>query len=130
MRPGKKRSDTSGEVKTTVPVECITIDEFLDETVVVDLIKMDVEGAELHALKGMKRTIARASTHLTMFVECQSRGLRLAGGSAGALIEQLRELGLRVMVIDEQNRRLSPVDADIESVKYVNLYCSRNKESL
>jgi FkbM family methyltransferase len=122
--------DASGEVKTTIPVECTTLDEFLDEAVVVDVIKMDIQGAELHALKGMERTLAHASTHLAIFVECWPQGLRLTGGSAGALIRQLRELGLTIMVIDEQNRRLSPVDSDIESVKYVNLYCSRNKESL
>jgi FkbM family methyltransferase len=120
--------DASGEVNQTVPVECITLDEFLDEAVVVDLIKMDIQGAELHALKGMERTIARASSHLTVFVECWSQGLSLTGGSAGVLVERLRELGFNVMIIDERNFCLTRVGANIESEKFVNLYCTYSKE--
>lgn len=120
--------DASGEVKETLPVKCIAVDEFLDETVHVNVIKMDIQGAEFHALKGMKQTIARASSELAMFVECWPLGLHIAGGSAGALVELLKELGFSVMIIDEQNRCLSPVGPDIEQVKYVNLYCVRSEK--
>jgi FkbM family methyltransferase len=117
-----------GRVKR-VSVECIAIDNFLEEGVVVDVIKMHIEGAELHALRGMERTLARASNDLTMFVAVQPEQLRAAGGSAQLLVEQLQALGLTVMFIDEQNHCLAPIDFDIEAVKFVNLFCSRGKKT-
>jgi hypothetical protein len=111
-----------GEDVSTI-VEGITLDRFLDKAVIVDVIKMDIEGAELRALEGMEQTIARTNERVIMFVECNVSALYSAGDSATALVEWLTELGFTVMVIDEQNRRLSPVGSDIESVKCVNLYC-------
>ncbi len=121
--------DASGEVKGRVPVETIAVDEFLDEKVVVDIVKVDVQGAELHVLKGMEQTISRAGDGLAMFVECWPRGLRMTGGSASMLVERLGMLGFKVSVIDEQRRHLIPVDSGIESVKYVNLYCVRSRDA-
>ena len=45
----------------TVSVPCISLDEFLDKAgkPMVDIIKIDVEGAELSVLRGMRQTMAR-----------------------------------------------------------------------
>ncbi|MGH2396782.1 MAG: FkbM family methyltransferase [bacterium] len=109
----------------TAVVEQVCLDEFLDETVTVDVVKMDIEGAELRALTGMERTLARARSSLTLFVECSHQRLLAAGGSAEALIDRLTELGFTVASIDEQHRLLTPIPANIESLPYVNLYCTR-----
>jgi FkbM family methyltransferase len=117
-------------VKRTV-VECFAIDEFLARSVIVDVIKIDIEGGELFALKGMEQTIAHASDELIMFVECNPSALRSTGSSAEALAAGLRKLGFIVMLIDEQRRSLSPIGSDIEVLAmkspkhYVNLFCSR-----
>lgn len=110
-----------------IDVDTIRLDEFLDEAVVVDVIKMDIEGAELHALKGMERVIARASGRLTMFIECNGPCLRCAGHSAGQLIDWLRAHGFSVMVVDEQDRRLSPPAVTSLDVGSVNLCCTRSE---
>ncbi len=110
-----------------IEIDCIRLDEFLDETVSVDLVKMDVEGAELHALMGMERVISRASRRLTMFIECNAPFLRSAGHSPGLLVDWLRAHGFDVMVIDEQHRRLAPANlSSLESLRSVNLCCTRN----
>jgi FkbM family methyltransferase len=110
-------------------VESIILDEYLANEIKIDVIKMDIEGAELHALAGMERILARADVALKMFVECNPLSLQLAGGSAQTLIRRLRELGFIIMIIDEQNDRLAPVDSTIETAKYVNLYCCRRNET-
>jgi hypothetical protein len=49
---------------------------------------MDIEGGELQALKGMERTLA-SSPSMVMFVECNPKALRAAGGDARQLVEIL-----------------------------------------
>jgi FkbM family methyltransferase len=114
-----------GSIKKS-QVECITIDEFTDKTISVDIIKIDIEGAEFCALNIMKYTITHASNNLTMFVECNPHALCTSGSSPGALIEQLKSLGFTVMIIDEHRQCLCPVISDVAS-KTVNLYCTLNK---
>jgi len=90
---------------------------------------MDIEGPELRALRGMEKTLERASSHLKMFVECNPTALRAAGSTVQGLIDRLEELKFVVTVIDEKNRCLShPVAAHIEPVLYVNLLCVRSTE--
>ena len=90
-----------------------------------DVIKIDVEGAEVVVLKGMRRTISRAGERLKMFVECNPSMLRLAGTSHEALFRLLGELGFQVGVVDERQGCVAPVTEEIMAgnYKYVNLYC-------
>ena len=115
----------SNEKLNKILTECITIDEFLNETSPVDVIKMDIEGGEVQALKGMERTIAHASDKLAMFIECNSPALSAFGASAKDLLDRLRTLGFNVMMIDEQGARLRPIDMSTDHGKIANLYCIR-----
>ena len=115
-------------------VECTTVDEYVGSDLRIDLIKMDVEGAELRGLRGMERLISRSETRLEMFLECYPGGLEAAGASGELLVEWLRTHHFTVMAIDEKARRLVPADSiDLrnpsfggELVRAFNLYCSRN----
>jgi FkbM family methyltransferase len=57
----------------------------------LDLLKLDIEGAELGALRGAARTIERFRP--VLLVECAERHLARAGGSARELIGLLRAAG-------------------------------------
>lgn len=121
------------------PVQCVALDEFLDESLMVDVVKLDVEGGEYWALRGMERTIQRGSARMAMFLECFPRGLRAAGASAWSLVERLHWLGFAVMVIDERRRRLVPIKASNRVIwrsyflmlsylgLWVNLVCVRGE---
>jgi hypothetical protein len=94
------------------------------------VIKLDVEGGEIQALRGMERTLARA-TKLVLFVECNPSALAAAGGSVAGLLDCLEGFD-DVRVIHEREKTLS---ADLDelfeaersgSKKYfVNLYCTK-----
>ena len=49
-----------GADKRSVELDAITIDEFLPADLAVDLVKIDIEGHEPFALRGMRQTIRRS----------------------------------------------------------------------
>ena len=103
----------------SVQVEAVTLDAFLGDTL-PDIVKIDVEGAELQALDGMTRSIQRGRPLL--FVEWNPRALIRAGAQPEILLRRLEELGYRIELIDEDRRRvMDPVFPDGKT--YVNLRC-------
>jgi FkbM family methyltransferase len=108
-----------------VTADCIALDDFFSEDDHFDVIKMDIEGAELTALRGMRRILSNRTRRITMFVECNPTALRAAGSSADNLVDLLENFGFTIRLIDEKHERVVPLDLDFSSVKYVNLYCVR-----
>ncbi len=70
-----------------------TLDEFLGGQA-VDFIKMDIQGWELHALRGMTRTLA-ANRDVQLYIEFWPHGLAQAGSSPEELLAFLEEHGFR-----------------------------------
>lgn len=113
-------------------VECTTVDE-IPEKPRVHVIKMDIEGGEIYALRGMERTLSNTDK-VIMFVECNPSALSCAGGSVDMLLEQLEGFGFRIQAIDEENHCLIPARDEIYAAEnvnnskyYVNLYCHKGR---
>jgi FkbM family methyltransferase len=115
----------SGGDDDSTTVTTVTLDDILDRELQVDVIKMDIEGGEVNALRGMRETLARAAPTIKLFVECNPGSLQCAGESAQSLLAELRRLDFSIFMIDEVKSGLKPVDSTVESAKYVNLYCIR-----
>lgn len=113
------------EVVERIEVEVTTLDEWLDPTVRVDVVKLDVEGGEVAALHGMRETLARAGPRLVVFAECNPSMLERSGSSVEELAEVLRGHGLDVSWIDEERGSVRPLEELDRSSGYVNLYCCR-----
>jgi FkbM family methyltransferase len=92
---------------STIEVDCLTIDNFLPESTPVSFIKMDIQGFEYAALKGMKNTLIRNRDKLRMLMELWPAGLKKAGSSASELITFLEACGYHASLTE--NGRLSPV---------------------
>jgi FkbM family methyltransferase len=84
----------------------------------IDVIKLDIGGGEVDALRGMKRTL-ELSPSARLFVECNPDALTRAGTSAGALLDELRDLGCEIRVIDEDLRSLRTVDPEPDRRVYL-----------
>jgi len=110
---------------TTRLVECAPLDDLLDSSVRVDVVKIDVEGAELRTLRGMRSVLQRAQEDLVMFVECNPFALASAETSVDNLVRALQELDLEILMIDEEKRLLAPFDPQLAARKTHNLYCGR-----
>jgi len=109
-----------------IEVTVTTLDAWLDPTVRVDVVKLDIEGGEVAALRGMRETLSRAGPGLVVFAECNPSMLERSGSSTSELVEILRGQGLDVRWIDESQGSTRPLDEVDLSHGYVNLYCRRS----
>ena len=131
---GDHRAYASGDDRRKVPITMARLDDCV--TAPVDLVKMDVQGFEAHALAGMESIIA-ASPRLTIFTEFWPEGLRRAGSDAAEFLRRLRACDLEISFINEYANRLEPAD-DAELLRryapavgtHTNLLCRRRTAAL
>jgi hypothetical protein len=115
---------TEEESRHTVPIDIIALDDYFKLGQRVDLIKMDIQGYELHGLRGASRVLADNSD-LKLLVEFWPYGLKQAGVNWAELLNTLQSKSMLVSEIT--NRGLVPFRAG--SVRetpewYVNLFAS------
>lgn len=87
----------------TAPVDTLLADLHIER---VDVIKMDIEGAELGALRGMRQTIQR-SPRLLLVMEYNPLGLQAFGNQPEAALQEVLELGFDRMAVIEPDGSLT-----------------------
>jgi len=109
---GSTRHSFHGPAATSAPtgveVDEIPIDELVGGP--VHLVKIDVEGAELEVLDGMRR-ILRESPDLRLIVEWSPYLLKRAGQRPERLVEMLAEQGFSLRLVGSDGA-LVPIDPD------------------
>jgi FkbM family methyltransferase len=117
----------------SVSVPCVSLDEFLDKAgnPVVSLIKIDVEGAELNVLRGMRQTISRLPG-LLIIIEYCPKNLQGSGVAPRAVYDELKAGGLTIQFIREDGstrdiNRFEDLEPVLNPHGYTNLLCSRSK---
>jgi FkbM family methyltransferase len=92
-----------------VPIVAVTIDALLAEhdNPKVSLMKIDVQGAEMHVLRGASHMLERC--HPALFIEVDDPGLRNQGSSAKELVDFLALRGYRAHRL-RHFRRIEPVE--------------------
>lgn len=92
-----------------VAVNTVTLDQALaDGCDRVDLLKLDLQGAEDHALRGAE-SLLRAAAIEAIALELWPRGLRGCGADAGTLLDRITSWGYSSWRLDRTGR-LWPVD--------------------
>ena len=127
-RPHRSRFHASGETSSlfeAVPgAECVEVEVVRGDDAVegpVDVIKLDVEGGELDALRGMERLVAGARA---LFLELNPELLERAGASREELLAWVAERGFEAEWIDESRGRTASLH-EPWTEDYVNLVCRR-----
>lgn len=123
----------AGAQRLSVKVAALKLDDYLDQQHVshVDLIKIDVQGAEMSVLSGMKQTLLR-NPELILFTEFWPHGLRRFGTEPQDLLSFLvDEIGFSLFHIQPEEHRVVPVTPesfasqtrDADPVLQIDLLC-------
>jgi len=116
-----------------VSVETISLDDFFKNiSNKVNVIKMDIEGAEFEALKGMKNLLENNNT-LNLFLEFNPRALNKMDVCIPEFIDYLVSFHFIIYNIDEKNKIKKRVDKnwllkfakDNPKRGYTNLQCTK-----
>ncbi len=96
--------------KKEVRVQAVSIDDFFKNRIPqVSVIKMDIEGGEFGAVKGMKNLIEN-NKKLSLFIEFSPQALKRAGNSPESLLDLLEKLNFTLYVIDENRGKVEKLN--------------------
>jgi FkbM family methyltransferase len=112
--------------RQSVPTEMVALDDYFKPGQGVDLIKMDIQGYEFHALLGGRRLI-QENSEINVLLEFWPFGLKQAGVRWEELIQLLQSLSMNLTLVTTYG--LVPFDArDVRSdiSWYVNLFAHRS----
>jgi FkbM family methyltransferase len=134
---GDHRTYDSHDGRPSVEIEAVSLDDyFAGYRGAIALIKMDIQGAEEGALRGMGRVL-RDNPGVRIATELWPIGLQRSGTSAPAFLEYLRGQGFQLYHIDEAGGTLAPADVPHllrtyvpEKENYTNLLCTRQPLAL
>ncbi len=116
----------TAEMPQTIIVPAVALDDVVGDKK-VDFIKMDIEGAETHAFRGMARII-KNNPDLKMIVEVFPRGMLEVGSSIEEFVSFLQQY-FELYVIEKSGLRgavdLQDIKRTIKKTPIINLFCQR-----
>jgi FkbM family methyltransferase len=93
-------SRNEGDQFGSAQVKMVTLDDYLPKELVVDIVKIDVEGHEPYVLEGMKQIIAR-SPNIKIIAECFPAFFEKSYGGMARFQSLVRDLGLNIWKIHD-----------------------------
>jgi FkbM family methyltransferase len=115
-----------GDSRASVPIDIVALDDYFKPGQRVDLIKMDIQGYELHALRGANRVLAE-SPSAKLLLELWPYGLKQAGANWLELLDILHSKNMYLFQITTNG--LTPFRADSVRERadwYISLFASRS----
>ncbi|MES2567514.1 MAG: FkbM family methyltransferase [Bacteroidota bacterium] len=113
-----------------IDIEAISIDEYLGANAQVNFIKMDIQGFEMSAVKGMTQTLK--SPELKMLSEFWPYGMRKAGTSVLYYFHFLKQYNFFIYLIEkhqlvELTEEKVKTFLDLPETTYMNIFASKNR---
>ncbi|MFH1866951.1 MAG: FkbM family methyltransferase [Patescibacteria group bacterium] len=131
---GDQQIYDNGNKRTTIPIKLTSLDFFLKDypRTEINVIKMDIQGSEGLALKGMFNTLQQNSS-IKLFTEFWAKGLTSTGVNPHYFLSTLKKLGFFLYEICEI-KKTTELITDFNKLikrtsgnKYTNLFCVRKK---
>jgi len=117
-----------GNRRRAIQVEIVALDDYFKPGERVDLLKLDIQGYELHALRGATRILSE-NREIKLLLEFWPYGLKQAGLDWNELIEMIEGFAMKIMFVQADGLR--PFEAQtigLDADWYVNLFASRELE--
>jgi len=118
------------EYDQEIDIHAVAVDEYLQSSTEVNFIKMDIQGFEMSAVKGMIKTLQ--SPHLKMLSEFWPYGMRKAGTSVLDYFHFLKQNHFYIYLID--NNQLIELTEDkvktfldLPETTYMNIFASKDR---
>ncbi len=128
---GDCRMYDSHDQRPCVDIETVPLDDHFASLDRVDLIKMDIQGAEPAALRGMRGLLER-HRQVKLLVEFWPYGLQLFGADPKEFLSALREAGFALWNLNERRGRVERTEVAELLAEYppaldsaTNLFCAR-----
>lgn len=114
-----------------IEIDTVTLDDFLrDKEKVIDVIKIDIEGAEMLALSGMNETI-KQNKNIKMFIEFFPLLIRKMGSSPEEFVRRLLEdYGFSIFVIGQDYNAQNEEFLRINKVDELMNFCKDEEDHL
>ncbi len=103
--------DDGGGGHTPIEVEASPVDALLPSGTRLDLVKMDIQGAEAHALAGMTRLLAN-SPEVVILTEYWPEAILGVGSDPERFLTNLTALGFQLYLLGESHGRPAPQPTD------------------
>ena len=87
------------EYEEEIEIDAVNLDEYLSGKGKVDIIKMDIQGFEMSAIKGMEQTL-KANQNIKLITEFWPHGLKLTGSSGKEYFNYLVNLGFSCYLME------------------------------
>lgn len=117
--------------RNTIEVKCTKLDDYFSVGDKVDVIKMDVQGAEAAAFRGMQRVL-EDNQSIKVIWELSPKQLQDAGSSTDEILQWLASLEFEFTIVDDATGAVTK--ASPEEIKkecppdsYVNILCGRKQ---
>ena len=92
----------------TIDVRTVSLDNHLSHLAHIDVVKIDVEGAEQLVLKGMKKIISN-NPEIKIIMEFAPVHIKRAGSEPLDFISDIRGMGLDIHLIDEDSGEIREI---------------------
>ena len=128
---GHSLSEANVDKSSFITVEAVRLDDFFKNIdVKIDVVKMDVQGLEMHVLEGMTDSVNQ-NANLKIITEFWPFGLRNAGSSPLMFLRKLFELGFVLYRIEQD---VTPIDVrDLFGIsncrESITLYCEKDNHT-
>jgi FkbM family methyltransferase len=110
------------DTEAIVEVPAAPLDSLLADLPHVDLMKIDVEGAEVRAFRGLRR-ILDANSEIRIVFEWSPGQIRMVGDDPHDLLEILDQSGFRLHLLEEDLAEVSP--SSLMDLHYGNVVAHR-----
>ena len=122
------RTYSTGEIRNSVRVNSIRLDDYGVNGGQVDFIKLDIQGFEHEAFMGMKRTLEN-NPNVKILSEFWPHGLKAAGRNPEELITLIKDYGFVIYLIDKKKGLIefsfAGITSSPDSQAYYNIFCSK-----